>query len=201
MTKLSAKEQNLVSKYSKKNRPTYYSSAQNKDVSISEEMEAFIILAPPESRNAVVTWANKAIKKTDATSTRNSLLNECLTFENADATAQIEELDKELADYDQFRSKYYTNIFPENAPPDNKNPSVLPSKQTRFGAVPEVGQAMNDLSLTVSEVLSIRDRAKHLQVMCSVLTTKLTVSDISKAQKQEIASWATPFSAYDNKDK
>ena len=194
---LSEKERKLVSKYLKSKRPTYHLAAAGTDVQISEDMEKFIILTPPANRNDIVSWINDSNKKEQDKEDRETLLGEALDAELADANAKYDESNSALKNYDKFRDAYFTNIFPdENS--DGPDGSTLKTKRDRFGDVPEVGQALSDVSTGVDDFLIVRDRAKHQQVLATVLNKRLSQDRISKEQKLQIDSWAGPFTAYTN---
>jgi hypothetical protein len=193
----SDEERKLIAKYIKTPRPTHYSATAQDDVQISEDMEKFIILTPPEGRNDIVAWIQDSNKKTKDKEDRETLLSEALDSELADAKAQIKEADSALENYDKFLSKYFTNIFPDTngVGPDG---AQLKTKRDRFGDVAEVGQALSDVSTSVDEFLIIRDRAKHLEVVTTVLQTVLSKGRLTQAEKNQISGWATPFTAYTN---
>lgn len=198
MVALSPEEQALVTKYSLKFRPDYYSFAHQQSIPISEDLEAFIILMPPEARQDVVNWIKENTRYANQNTARNDLLAESLNLEMADADAQLVELNTMLNNYNKFRESYFKNIFPETSQNSTTNSSVMPTKQQRFASVAEVGQVLSDLNTAVQENLSLQDRAQHLRVLSSILLQILNGSKITPDQKSQAASWAGPFSTYTN---
>ena len=192
---LSKEERVLVGRYAKgPDRPTYYSAAAEKEIQISDEMEAFIILAPPEARNNVVKWIKDSNKKSKDKSDRESLLSEALEGDLSDANRQLDEVQNSLKNYESFIESYFQNVIPETG----ASGSQLKPKRDRFADVVEVGQSLADLSRVVDEFLIVQDRAKHLRVVSTVLQSILSRGTASAAEKRQVSSWATPFTAYTN---
>ena len=192
---LSDQERQLISKHIKAARPTYFSSSFGEEVQISEDMEKFLILTPPDARNNTVAWLQDSNKKTKDKEDRESILKEALSAELQDSKAMLDEADAGLTQYDNFRTSYFKNVIPESS---GSVGTGLKSKQERFAEVAEVGQALSDLSRSVEEFLVVRDRAKHLHVLASVLQARLSQGTVTANDKRQISSWATPFTAYTN---
>lgn len=187
---LSEKELALCGKYSQKERPTYYSVDLSRDVSISEDMEKFIILAPQETRSAVGDWVRHNKRVNEQNSARDSLLQECLQLEKDAAQAQVDELNQRLDAYNKFHEKYFKNVFSDGS-----------KKDTAFGEVPDVRMFLDMLSRSVDEILSEKERANHLVVLMNVLQTLANSDNLTSGERDQINSLSRPFLAYTNGNK
>lgn len=194
---LTTEEAALIAKYREATRPEYYSEAAGKKVPISLDMEAFIITASQDTRATVLNQVREVNKtlSSDSNGSKeyNELLTECLNLEEGNALNQRKEADAQLGSYDEFRAKYFEGSIDE---PDS-TPSAL-SRPVRYGPVGEVGQALNDLSLTMDQLASVRDRAQHLWALTKRLQELQRVNGLSDAQRNQIKSWAEPFGKYTN---
>lgn len=193
MAELTSKEQQLVEKYKQLKRPDYYSANSQQYVGISEELEQFIILMPPEARQKTINWINKNTEYSQRNTVRNELLDECLEFDQMNAQSQLDETEVALKDYEQFLDSFYSGMFPVQ---EGEKP-----KQVRFASVLEVKQIKDDLSFSVQETQSLQGRAQHLKVLTNVLDLEKDRTRQSKERRLETSSWAGPLSAYTNGNK
>lgn len=189
-------EAELVAKYRLATRPEYYSNTEGKKLPITTDMEAFIITASQDARAAVIKQVREVNKSNSVNKDYNDLLTECLTLEVDAALAQRREADSILSSYDTFRTAYFADVFNKQ----NDGPSAS-SRQSRYGVVGLVGQALQDLSLNMEEMTANRDRSQHLWAFTKVLQDRQRVSGITDGQRNQIKSWAEPFGKYTNGEK
>lgn len=193
MASLTSKEQQLVEKYKQQKRPEYYSATSQRYIGISEELEQFIILMPPEARQKAINWINKNTKSSQKNTIRNELLDECLEFDMMNAQSQIDETQVALKDYEEFLDSFFSEVFPRE--------EGEKSKKERFASALDVQQIKDDLSFSVQEIQSLQDRAQHLKVLSNVLDLRKDLTRQSKEQQLETSSWAGPLSSYTNGNK
>lgn len=173
-------------------RPSYFNASLDMQVLISEDFEAFIILAPQATRDSVLNWVQRNRDQSALNSARDDLLTECLQGDLDASQSQLDELDGTLQEFDEFRSRFQDSNTPTDSTPQ------VQSKLSRFSGVPEVGLMLDDLQASISELRMARDRAKHQNSLTQVLQAILATNSLSASQRQESDSWAGPFTAYDN---
>ncbi len=165
-----------VSGKRKADKPTFYNAQTGTEEPISLDFESFLILAPQDLKDSTVDWIEKSQQPAAARSAdRDALLKEAITAELEDSTAWLEEMDKKIEDFREFRDRFQVG---------------------QFADVPEIGLMLRDLQTGLDEVMHHRGRAKHLVVMSTVIQGRLETDGVTEAQAKETASWRGPFLAY-----
>lgn len=157
----------------KTNRPTYFDATLGKDVEISSDMEAALILIPASARQEARQRIDEQTQQTDRAKKRDAVLTAALKIDFDNASAQIKELEDKVTSLQGFNAKFAT-----------------------YASVAEIGTLLRDAALGMDELVMAADRAKHRQVCASILTDKVQQGGITEALDNERKSWTRVLSSY-----
>jgi hypothetical protein len=156
-------------------KPTYLSGDPAQSVTISDDFEAFLILQNKPAKQEAVSWTSQALTNQDIDLLRDLLLADALTADQNDASAALQEVEAELARFDEFRNRF------------------APGK---FASVGEVQLLLSDLQLGLDRLVSLKDRLRHLEVYDTVQSTLLLSAGLTEGQIKQTGSWIGPLLAY-----
>jgi len=156
--------------------PEYFSAALNTNVTISRDFEAFLILAPSELKTTALDWIKKAVDINQNNKLRDDLIKITISQELANAKLKIDEFDKQLQNFQEFRQNFQTN--------------------TTFSSVPEVQLFLSDLQSVIDALALGRDRAFFDQTISVVMDRNQSLVGVSDAQIEELQSWTSVISPY-----
>jgi hypothetical protein len=156
--------------------PQYFSAALLKQVTISRDFEAFLLLAPNALKTSAIQWIQKAVAIHQSNKLRDDLSTLALTQELANAQAQMAECAAQLQGFESFRANFQTS--------------------SEFAAVPEVQLFLTDLQGTIDELAVKSDRAYFDQTVTQLMQTFEGTSGITAGQIQELQSWTSVISIY-----
>jgi hypothetical protein len=156
-------------------KPTYFNAQSGQNVSISEDFEAFLILQSKPTKQEAVSWASQALANQDVDLLRDLLLADALAADQNDASAALEEVNAELARFDEFRGRF------------------APGK---FASVGEIQTLLSDLQLGLDRLVNLKDRLRHLEVYDGVQSELLLSAGLTENQVKETGSWIGPLLAY-----
>jgi hypothetical protein len=156
-------------------KPTYFNSQSGQNVSISEDFEAFLILQDTPAKQEAVSWTAQALANQDIDLLRDLLLADALAADSSDASSALEEVEAELARFDEFRDRF------------------APGK---FASIGEVQTLITDLQLGLERLVSLKDRLRHLEVYDNVQGELLLSAGLTEGQIKQTGSWIGPLLAY-----
>ena len=165
-----------VTQRQKDNLPTYYNAAQQNNVPISRDFEAFLILSPSDSLNSALNWITQANQLGKPNKLRDALTAITLTNEIANSKAMLTAYTSVLTDFDKFKSAF---VFDDT-----------------FNAVPEVQLFLQDLQGQIDELVSGQDRAFFDNTVSQVVQRAQAQTNVSQAQLQELNSWRSVLTSY-----
>ena len=156
-------------------KPTYYNAQSGQNSSISDDFEAFLILQSKTAKQEAVSWISQALATQDIDILRDLLLADAITSDQNDASASLQEVERELTRFDEFRSRFTAG---------------------KFAGVSEVQSLLSDLQLGLDRLVSQKDRLRHLEVFDNVQNEILLSLGLTEAQIKETGSWIGPLLAY-----
>ena len=172
---LTTEQSKKVDRNRKDPTPTYYSADAKKDVPISSDFEAYLILLSDSLKEEIVSQF-KAVKKDGSTrKDRDELLAMAMSSEIKDAQTKYDALNANLKSFTDFRNKLETN---------------------EFSAVVEIGIVLNDLQITFGEDLLSLDRMQHLVTFTTLAQTAFNEGKVSEDILKEIDSFTTLVNSY-----
>ena len=171
---LTTEEYEIVETFRKRSgRPTYYSADQASDQEITTDMEAALILAPPDAKQECRTRLALTATQAEYQLTRKSILKTALSVDLNNAKSQYGESLLQMTTQQSFVSKF-----------------------ERFAEVGEIGLLLRDAQLGLDEEQMRADRAQH-QVVCStILLQRLLLDGVSTELLLEQKSWMRVLSEY-----
>lgn len=172
---LSTRQQRALAAKRKLPRPKYYNAALKTSLEISEDFEAFLILSGDAQNKAASEWVSKAADLALDCSDRDGVLNEWVSSEIEDVTATLQEVNEEIAAFNEFRDAF---------------------KAQQFGSVVEVQMLLTDLQAQAAELFFSQRRFQHRLVMLMKLQDLLLSNGVTTGQLRQTTSWIGPLSAY-----
>lgn len=154
--------------------PTYYAEGGGL-TPVSEDFEAFLILAKTSVKAEAVNWLRGlALPLIDPL--QQTLYNEAIEAEAAEALLIQQQTDLVLGTFNDFKAGF---------PGDS-----------RFAAVPEVGLLLADTSLSIANVVDVQRSAKHREVAARMNQNKQAGLNpgLSEERKRQALSWVVPLS-------
>ena len=179
MVTLNAEEQAIVQKKKKSDAelPKYYDASLRKEVPITRDFEAFLILAPDELKTNALTWIKKVQTLQTIKKDRDDLMALMIANEISNATLKLDTLEDKMDGYNQFRSKFQT--------------------LTDFSAVIEVQNFLKDLQQVLPELSMERNRAFYDQTVAVIEDAEnIRKGTINEENLTQLQSWATVISTY-----
>jgi hypothetical protein len=156
--------------------PTYYSAAQQNNIQISRDFEAFLILSSKDSLNSALTWITQANDLGKPNKLRDALNGLALTQEISNSKALMDAYASVLTDFNKFKSSF---VF-----------------SNTFNAVPEVQLFLQDLQGQIDELVSGQDRAFFDNTVAQVAQRAQQNTNVSQPQLQELNSWRSVLTSY-----
>lgn len=175
---LSSEEKNIIASKRKPDSelPTYYNASLNKTVTISRDFESFLILLPDSVKQQAISWLNNSVKLSKINTDRDSLIEKMINNDAADASAQIDSVNAELGNFNEFREKF--------------------SSDDTFSSVTEVGQIISDMQRSIGELTMTQDRSTHLVILLDILKNRLSSNMNDEKIQEQLRSWSGPLSSY-----
>ncbi len=162
---------------SDKELPKYYDANLRKEVAISRDFEAFLILAPEELKTNALTWIKKVQKIQSLRKDRDDLMALMIAREVANATVKLDLIEDKMEGYNAFREQFQT--------------------MSDFSSVPEVTQFLKDLQKILPELSAERNRVFYDQTMALVEeTVKNNEGTIKEENLTQLQSWSNVISSY-----
>lgn len=175
---LTTEEQEKVNSNRKEEKPTYYSSAFKKDIEISDDYEAFLILADSSTRISMQSLINDSSTFKDENAERDELLEKALDLDESDATGALTEIQATLTQFNTLRDK----ITIEN----------------KFSNITEIGLILSDLQRSIGELTSLQDRLQHASIMGGINRIKVNQDFTTEDDAKQLKSWLNSLQAYNS---
>lgn len=175
---LTPEQENLIAENKKPDAdlPVYFSAALNREIPISRDFEAFLILSDSEILQEANKWiqivSNTYTRKTD----HDDLLTKFITNDAGDANAKIDELNTTLLDFNIFRGQFITS--------------------STFNGITEVGMILSDYQRALGELTVTQDRYNHLIILINILKARLEKENTGDKNLRQLESWSESFNAY-----
>lgn len=175
---LTEEEQDLVQAKRKDaaDLPLYYSAQTKQEIPIGRDFEAYLILSPSELKSSAISWVKRAVALAKKNEDRDEIHRLLLVKEKENAEKLIAGYDKDLQDFNEFRSKFEAT--------------------STFGSVPEVQLFLNDLQSVIDESVVNRDRAFFDETMALVMERFQDQEEDTPDQTEQLQSWSGVLSEY-----
>lgn len=161
---------------SQQDLPFYYAADLKKDIQISRDFEAYLILSPAELKTSALSWINKAVKLNKPNKLRDELTTISINQELKNSQAKLDAYESVLGDFNKFRKNL--------------------ESETIFSSVPEVQLFITDLQGTIEELVVGQQRAFFDNTVAKVLQRNQPAREVTQAKLEELQSWTTVISAY-----
>lgn len=172
---LTAAELQEVSQRRKTERPSYYNAALDRDIQISEDFEAFLILTPTVQKKQAVSWIGQTATLKQRQYDIDLLMLESIQKESESAQAAKAELDAQLATFQLFRESLSTG---------------------KFATIPELSTMLRDLQFGLDDLIFVKERIEHLKAMLDDVERDITSLGLSEEQIQQTQGWLASLMAY-----
>ena len=156
--------------------PKYFNARVQKDVAISRDFEAYLILAPNALKAAAITWITTAVQLNHANQLRDTLMQRATTQEKSNSTLEYDAYQKELLYFQKFKDSFGTG--------------------SEFATVTEVQLFLSDLQSVMDELATNSDRALYALTLAEVVSRYNDKIAVSQALVEELQSWQVPLSTY-----
>lgn len=175
---LTPNEQQTVSESAKSEQdlPTYFNAGLRKDVPISRDFEAFLILSSTELKTSAIKWINQVVAFTQSVSTRDKLRALVLTQQAKNAQTKLDAYAATIGDFTNFRKNFQTD--------------------SRFSAIPEVVLFITDLQLVMDEQILGQQKAFFDQTLAAIFQSDQSVVGLTQDTIEELQSWIPVLSTY-----
>lgn len=157
----------------KPSRPEYMSAGLRQRIEISEDFESVLILMPPSTREEARQHLRQQDEPVDRIKRRDAILGTALGIDIDNATAQDEEIQNSLQ---QFQT--------------------LIGKLNSFGEVAETALLVRDLQIDKDEAILAGDRAKHRLIVSALIRDRIQTHSVAKEIDEERKSWSAVLGEY-----
>ncbi len=156
------------------NRPTYFDASSLQDTKVSSDFEAFLILQDDLTLSATITWQSAAVALSRSALDRKAVAFEALIVEQADVTAQLDEVEREAASFNLWKDRF---------------------RAGKFSDTPEVGLIIRDFQAEAEGLFTTESRLRHRRAVAAREQDRLR-QGMTSAQLRELQSWPTPLLTY-----
>ena len=177
----STSELDMIKKQTMSNlRPSYYSTTNKNYIQISEDFEGFLIIQAADNKQKLLKWMSDIGGITNDVKDQNKLLTAFIAVRDADANAQIVEIDNKLNDYAEMQATLLT---------DGTDPA-------RYASIIELDLMLTSISKSVDNITIQRDQAFHELCVTKTVENKLNIEAVSDEAEKEMSSWQSIVSSY-----
>jgi hypothetical protein len=156
-------------------RPKYYDPNTGEYITISEDMEAFLILLPTIAKTKVVAWIKVMMELDSVNLLRNELLTKTLDTIDQNALLSDQEFGQVISGFSNMRAVVQAD---------------------GFETVPDMASLYNALNAGVEELYDFGEYLRYSKASSAVVRS-LYAGDASKAQsRMAAASWILPIMSY-----
>ena len=164
-------------KKSDKELPKYYDATLRKEIQISRDFEAFLILAPEELKTRALDWIKRVEKLQSVKKDRDALTLLVLKQEVSNTILKLDTLEGKMEGYNKFREQFQT--------------------MTEFSTIPEVTRFIQDLQRVIPELSMERSRAFFDQTVAVVEDARNKLKgEISQENLTQLQSWSNVIASY-----
>ena len=156
--------------------PTYFDASVQKDVQISRDFEAYLILAPNDLKSAAIAWINTAVQLNHSNLLRDTLVQRATAQEVSNSTLEYNAYQTALTNFQDFRENFLT--------------------EQDFATVTEVQLFLSDLQAVMDEITTGSDRAQYALTLATVVSRYNDKIAVSQALVEELQSWSVPLGSY-----
>jgi hypothetical protein len=156
--------------------PSYFNATLRKDVKITREFEAFLILATVNLKSSALQWIQQAVSLNKLDKNRDELLKTAMQNEFDNATLKLDECNLQLDAFTSFQSKFFI--------------------QEALNGDPDVQIFLTDLQNTIGTLVVQYDRAYFDQTISKVMLDQLSPVEVTTSQLEELQSWTSVISVY-----
>lgn len=157
--------------------PEYFSAAQQTDVPISTDFEAFLILASDDLKISAIQWIQQSVTLTQQNQLRDQLTTLMNQQELTNSQAKQAAYTAALDDFQDFRDNFST---------------ALPGSAD----IPEVQLFLSDLQSVIDELVVGSDRAFFDEAMVTAMDNYQASTGVTDSTVEELQSWTAVLSQY-----
>lgn len=158
-------------------KPSYYDSTSDREITISDEFEAYLILQKAAQKQQILQRLRTNIKQTLDTADRDEILKEMAKNLEADNAKKLSELDEMTTGYAEFRQ------------------TVIDSDR-RFDSLTELNRLLSIIKKPMEELTFQRDITFQDNNVVALINDSLTVGATDERTKRELDIWQKVISKY-----
>jgi hypothetical protein len=156
--------------------PEYYDATLQRNLRITRDFEAYLILTEPALKESSIRWINQVVSLQQAQKDRDDLSALALQKELANAQAKVTSLDGRLSGFDEFRKNF-------------RNDPV-------FANIPEVQKFIFDLQRVVEDLSVQRERAQFDATVSQVIERDTSLVAVTGPEIEQLQSWRSVLAEY-----